>query len=175
MKIFRDDGIAYIQKADLAFWVSQLNLPVPASIAVTLFNIGDGHAVWVDKRSRYDFAPVTDKDGIKILKEIEWIDDFDTVDQLSDDDIAKMGFELIAKANKRSHEFDNYHKSGRDEEAMETASKCKMLRHRVGLLEDYLMFRKGKLIWRLPEGIESVSAHKPSLIAMTIRQIFEFI
>lgn len=176
LKIFRDD-IAYVQKGDLLFWMTQLlDVPMPTSLANAIFAMADSDhpsVVVVEGRSRYDFIPIYDSRGIEELKAVDWIDDFDIIDPMPDKDISKQRIHLAAQLNSKNRSLSTYGNDGQ-ETVTEARIKCQTLHHRVNALGDYLSFRKGALIWNLPEGVKSVSAQKPTFTSR-IRDFFKFI
>ena len=132
VKIITDDAV-YVQKNDITY-LNHTDLPIPASIFMKVF--GNGIVV-VDDSNRYEFEKFENTDEIEFFKGLDWIVDYNSVKDLSDDEIIEIGQSIAQKFNSMS--------SDERKENMEMITQCELLDFKMYSLRDILWFKNGKL------------------------------
>lgn len=154
MKIVKDNAI-YVQKNDIMF-LFQNDLSIPASIFMKVFGNG---IIIVDDRNRYEFVKFEEKDEIDFFKSLHWIVDYDTVKDLSDEEIIKLGQMAAEERNSIACMFNSMLDDMKSKH-MYSVLRCKMLEFKIYSLRDILWFRQGHIKMTLPDGVQYPKSYK---------------
>ncbi len=145
MKIITDTA-AYVQKNDLAYYLTNVDYDVPASIFMKAFGNG---IVIVDDRNRYDFVKFEEENEIEFFKQIDWIIDYNEVKDLSEQEFIAMGNQIIDEQNKIARTFNEMSETERQEH-LDMVSRHELLNFKLYSLRDILWFKRGTLKMKLP-------------------------
>lgn len=149
MKILKDNKL-YVQKNDMAY-LNSSGLSIPVSIFLKVF----GHGITIiDNSNRYEFIEFTDPKEIEFFQGQDWIVDYDTVKDLTEEEILQLGQEVAAEKKRRADEFNAKPKKYRQENYESVIAGLDLLDFKMYSLRDIIMFKKGELDFPLPAGVE---------------------
>lgn len=134
MKITTDDAI-YIQKSDLLY-LQQLRYPLPKILKSKIYNY-----VVLGKDTTSDFAKFTEKDEIELFSQMDWIFEYDSILNMTLDDINRLSEEVIEERLSIANAPSDNTKPDRFE----------LLNLKIKSLRDALLFKKGSLKVQLPK------------------------
>ena len=148
MKIIMENEV-YVQKNDLGF-MNHTQLAIPASIFMKVF--GNGVTI-IDDSNRYEFVRFDEKSEIDFFKEQDWIVDYNSVKDLSEEEIKKIFDETV---NQMDDISEKYNKMSSLEQANNShmAAQYERLEFKLYSLRDILWFKQGHLEISLPDGID---------------------
>lgn len=149
MKILTKDGI-YVQKNDIAY-LTQSDKSIPESIFLTVF--GQGSYTIIDDSNRYEFVKFTSTEEIEYLNALNWIVDYNSLKDLSTEELENKFNEL---ADKRRALADKYNNMSIEEKMknIELVDECENLRYMMLNINDINLFKHGRLSMTLPKGVE---------------------
>ena len=148
MKIITKNAI-YVQKNDIAY-LNHTDLPVPASIFMKIYGNG---IVIIDDSNRYEFEKFESASEIEFFKELDWIVDYNSVKDLSDDEIIKMGQSIAQTKNQIAKQFNSMSEDERKKN-LKMITQCELLDFKMYSLRDILWFKQGHLKMTLPEDVD---------------------
>ncbi len=148
MKIITDNA-AYIQKNDLAY-LTHTDLAIPESIFRKIFEKG---IVIINDSNRYEFIKFEEASAIEFFSNIDWMIDYNSLKDLTDGEIIKMGQNITKKMATLAQKIDSIPKDDRKAQ-LDILTEFKNLDFKLNSLKDILLFRQGHLKFKLPEGIE---------------------
>ena len=148
VKIITENAV-YVQKNDIAY-LNHTDLPIPASIFIKVFGNG---VVIIDDSNRYEFEKVEDNHEIEFFKRLDWIVDYNSVKDLSDDEIIEIGKSIAQSKNQIAKQFNSMSENERKEN-LEMVTQCELLDFKMYSLRDILWFKQGHLKMTLPIGID---------------------
>ncbi len=169
MKIVTEKAV-YVQKHDIAY-LTHMRLSIPASIFLKVF--GNGMVI-IDDRNRYEFEKFEDPKEIEFFKGLDWIVDYQSVKDLSEEEIIKLGQGIAQAKNEIAQKFNAMSEVER-EENLDMVTQCELLDFKMYTLRDILWFQQGHLKMTLPEGFdypEKAIPPKESGIQKIMRKIF---
>ena len=140
MKIFTANSV-YVQKNDIAY-LNQTNLAIPASIFMRVFGN-------IDDSNRYDFVEFDAPEEVQFFKGIDWIIDYNEIKDLSEGEIVALGQSIAEDKNSIAQRFNSMTLEERKEN-MNLKSQCELLDFKMYSLEDFLLFKQGRLKMKLP-------------------------
>lgn len=140
MKIFTANSV-YVQKNDIAY-LNQTNLDIPASIFMRVFGN-------IDDSNRYDFVEFDAPEEVQFFKGIDWIIDYNEIKDLSEGEIVALGQSIAEDKNSIAQRFNSMTLEERKEN-MNLKSQCELLDFKMYSLEDFLLFKQGRLKMKLP-------------------------
>lgn len=148
MKILHNGSI-HVQKNDLGF-LTQTDIPIPASIFLKVF--GHGPTI-IDNSNKFEFVQFDEPTEIDFFQSQDWIVDYNSVKDLSESEIINLG---QATAAKRNAIADRYNSMTPDKRRQNygLVEACERLEFKMHSLGDITMFKRGELLFDLPEGIE---------------------
>ena len=114
---------------------------------------GNGMVI-IDDSNRYEFEKFEDVDKIEFFKGLDWIVDYNSVKDLSDDEIIEIGQSIAQLKNQIAQKFNSMSEDER-EENLDMVTQCELLDFKMYSLRDILWFKQGHLKMTLPEGIDS--------------------
>ncbi len=147
MKIITENAV-YVQKNDITY-LNHTDLPIPASIFIKVF--GNGMVI-IDDSNRYEFEKFEDNHEIEFFKRLDWIVDYNSVKDLSDDEIIEIGKSIAQSKNQIAKQFNSMSENERKEN-LEMVTQCELLDFKMYSLRDILWFKQGHLKMTLPEGV----------------------
>ena len=148
MVIFTENAV-YVQKNDIGYLNNYEN-DIPASIFMQVFGNG---IVIINDSNRYEFEKFDKAHEIEFIKSLDWMVDYNSVKDLSDEEIIKMGQDIFEKRNKIAHEFLAMSEEERNKHT-DMPVQCELLDFKAYSLRDILWFKQGHLNITLPEGID---------------------
>lgn len=148
MKIITDNAI-YVQKNDITY-LNNTDLPIPASIYMKVFGNG---IVIIDDSNRYDFEKFEDHNEIEFFKGLDWIIDYNSVKDLSDDEIREMAQNIAQERKQIAEKFNSMLEDERRKN-LDMVTQCELLNFKIYSLRDILWFKQGNLQMTLPEGVD---------------------
>ena len=163
MKIITDNCV-YVQMNDIMF-LNQTDLSIPVSIFLKVFN---DDVVIIDDRNRYDFVKFDDALEIEFFRNLDFIVDYNSVKDLSEEEIIDMGEKVANKRNSIAKTYNAMTRSIR-EENMYLVYECERLDYKMYSLRDILWFRQGRLKFNLPS--EIIGEKKEKGIKKLLRKI----
>ena len=152
MKIITNDKV-YVQKGDLAF-LTHTDLPIPASIFMKVF--GDGIVI-IDNGNRFEFVKFENVDEIEFFRKLDWIIEYNSVKDLSEDEIIELGKSIAEEKNNIAKKYNAMSLEERKKNSY-LVDECEMLEFKMFSLRDTLWFMQGQLKFVLPEGIENLKS-----------------
>ncbi len=158
MKIITENAV-YVQKNDIAY-LHHTDLPIPASIFMKVFGNG---IVIINNDNRYDFFKFEDPSEIEFFNGLDWIIDYDSVKDLSDDEIIEMGQSIAQSKNQIAKQFNSMSLKERKKN-LDMVTQCELLDFKMYSLRDILLFKQGQLKMTLP--------NKEKKIQKLMRNIF---
>ncbi len=171
MKIITENAV-YVQKNDITY-LNHTDLPIPASIFMKIFGNG---IVIINDSNRYEFEKFEDDSEIEFFKGLDWIVDYNSVKDLSDDEIIEIGQNIAQVKNQIAEQFNLMSEDERKEN-LGLVTQCELLDFKMYSLRDILWFKQGHLPMTLPEGIdypEGFVQKGEKGIQKLIRRIFPF-
>ena len=169
MKIITENAV-YVQKNDIAY-LTHTGFSIPASIFVKVFGNG---IVIIDDSNRYEFEKFENNSEIAFFKGLDWIVDYNSVKDLSDDEIIKMGLSITQTRNQIALQFNSMSEDERKKN-LDMVTKCELLDFKMYSLRDILRFKQGHLKMTLPEGVDYPEGFVPkgeTGIQKIMRRIF---
>lgn len=163
MKIITDNCV-YVQMNDIMF-LNQTDLSIPVSIFLKVFN---DDVVIINDRNRYDFVKFDDALEIEFFRNLDFIVDYNSVKDLSEEEIIDMGQKVANKKNSIAKTYNAMTSSIR-EENMHLVYECERLDYKMYSLRDVLWFRQGRLKFNLPS--EIIGEKKEKGIKKLLRKI----
>ena len=148
MKIITENAV-YVQKNDITY-LNHTDLPIPASIFIKVF--GNGMVI-IDDSNRYEFEKFEDNHEIEFFKRLDWIVDYNSVKDLSDDEIIEIGQSIVQSKNQIAQQLDSMSEDQRKEN-LEMLTQYELLNFKMHSLRDILWFKRGDLKMTLPEGVD---------------------
>ena len=145
MKIITENAV-YVQKNDIAY-LHHTDLPIPASIFMKVFGNG---IVIINDDNRYEFEKFEDPSEIEFFNGLDWIIDYNSVKDLSDDEIIEMGQRIAQAKNQIAEQFNSMSKDERKKN-LEMVTQCELLDFKMYSLRDILWFKQGHLKMTLPD------------------------
>ena len=140
--MFKKNDIAYLHHTDL---------PIPASIFMKVFGNG---IVIIDDNNRYEFEKFEDASEIEFFNGLDWIVDYNSVKDLSDDEIIEMGQSIAQSKNQIAQQFNSMSEEERKEN-LGMVTQCELLDFKMYSLRDILWFKQGHLKMAFPEDVDS--------------------
>jgi len=138
MKITTCDAI-YIQKSDL-FYLKEIRYPIPKKINNIIYR-----CVIIGEDSTSDFVKFTEPDDIEFFSKMDWIFEYDSILNMSLDDINRYSEE----ANDEQNEIYKNNKGSR-----EKIDRCDILNLKIKSLRDALLFKNGSLKITMPKELK---------------------
>jgi len=148
MKIFANNAV-YVQKNDLGFF-TQTDLPIPKSIFMKVF--GRGITI-INDNNRYEFVKFEDQSEIEYFKGLDWIIDYGSVKDLTEEEIISLGNKVAEEKNCIASKFNAMSISERENNT-HLINECEVLDFKMYSLVDIVLFQKGELEMVLPDGVE---------------------
>ena len=145
MKIITENAV-YVQKNDIAY-LHHTDLPIPASIFMKVF--GNGIVIIKDD-NRYEFEKFEDPSEIEFFNGLDWIIDYNSVKDLSDDEIIEMGQSIAQAKNQIAEQFNSMSRDERKKN-LGMVTQCELLDFKMYSLRDILWFKQGHLKMTLPD------------------------
>ena len=145
MKIIAENTV-YVQKNDSMYLLNITDLPIPASIFRKVFRNG---MIIIDDSNKYEFEEFEDDSEIEFFKGLDWIVDYNSVKDLSDDEIIAMGQNIAQSKNQIAKQFNSMSEDERKEN-LEMVIQCELLDYKMYSLRDILWFKQGHLKMTLP-------------------------
>ena len=145
MKIITENAV-YVQKNDIAY-LHHTDLPIPASIFMKVFGNG---IVIINDDNRYEFEKFEDPSEIEFFNGLDWIIDYNSVKDLSDDEIIEMGQRIAKAKNQIAEQFNSMSKDERKKN-LGMVTQCELLDFKMYSLRDILWFKQGHLKMTLPD------------------------
>ena len=149
MKIITEKAV-YVQKNDIAY-LNNTDLPIPASIFMKVFGKG---IVIIDDSNRYEFEKFEEQNEREFFKDLDWIVDYNSVKELTDEEIIEIGQGIAKKREQMAKKFNAMSESERKKNR-DMVTQCELLEFKMYSLRDILWFKQGYLKMTLPEGIEN--------------------
>ena len=148
MKIITENAV-YVQKNDIAYLI-HTDLPIPASIFRKVFG---NEMTIIDDSNRYEFEKFEDDTEIEFFNGLDWIVDYNSVKDLSDDEIIEIGQNIAQTRNQIAEQFNSMSEDERKEN-LGMVTQCESLDFKMYSLKDILWFKQGHLEMTLPEGVD---------------------
>lgn len=156
MKILKDNKI-YVQKNEMAY-LNASDIPIPGSIFMKVY----GHGITIiDDSNRYEFIEFTKPEEVEFFQSLDWIVDYDSVKDLTEEEIMELGQSIAAERNKRAKQFNSMSKAKRKEQYASVMAGLELLDFKMYSLRDILMFKRGELDFPLPQGVERPAMIQP--------------
>ena len=153
MKIIMNDCV-YVQKNDLIYlWNHEQE--ILSSIFMKVF--GNGIVV-VNDSNRYDFVKFDDPNEIKYFRNLDWIVDYNSVKDLSEEEFIKLGEEIALEMNVLANKFNEMSEieSIKHLDIVDTHGK---LEFKMSSLRDILWFKQGYIKMTLPDDVDYSSGY----------------
>ena len=148
MKIITENAV-YVQKNDIAY-LTHTDLPIPASIFRKVFS---NEMTIIDDSNRYEFEKFEDDNEIEFFKGLDWIVDYNSVKDLSDDEIIEIKQNIVQARSQIAEQFNSMSEDERKEN-LGMITQCELLVFKIYSLRDILWFKQGHLKMNLPEGVD---------------------
>lgn len=153
MKIIRND-VVYVQKNDMGF-LNQTDLAIPVSIFMKVF--GNGITI-IDDSNRFEFVKFEEASEIEYFKNLDWIVDYDSIKDLSEEQIIELGQMVAQERNRIAQTYNVMSKDDR-EKNMHMIAECEKLDFKMYSLRDVIWFKKGQFKITLPDGVDYPEMH----------------
>ena len=156
---------AYVQKIDLEILKYTLHY-LPQSISSKIF---ENCELDVDDFNKYDFFKFEDEKDIEFFKSIDWLIDYNSVRDLTNEEITKIGRDYVEQRDqiaKKLYTASDY------EEYNDILFQYKLINYQITSLNDISDFKNGLLKINLPDDID----HSRDFIQeKVVRKIIELI
>lgn len=152
MKIITKD-CAYVQYTDIAELIDALivtKAECPQSVLETCY----GTTFTCNSDNQFEFMEFYNEDAIEFFKNLNYIVDYDDVKETSEEALAKYSNSLAFNRNKMIQTYNQMSKQKQDEYQEDVELRTRLLDHKIQTLEQFRLFKAGKLRMDLPEGIE---------------------
>lgn len=170
MKVFKDNSL-YVQLDDLNFLFHQ-NISMPRTVIEKVFSGKMGTFIVTDS-NRYDFIRFDDEEAINYFYSLNWIINYDSVKDLTMNELMEMGQKLSVLRNERASYFNGLSDLEK-ENNMELVEECEFLMFKIYSLADYIHYFNGELkIPFLDEINKSVKHEEVGGIKKMIKKFFK--
>ena len=152
MKIITKD-CAYVQYTDIAELIDALivtKAECPQSVLETCY----GTTFTCNSDNQFEFMEFYNEDAIEFFKNLNYIVDYDDVKETSEQALADYSNSLAFNRNKMIQTYNQMSKQKQDEYQEDVKLRTRLLDHKIQTLEQFRLFKAGKLRMDLPEGIE---------------------
>ena len=166
MKIFRDNKV-YVQRNNIAV-LNTVCESIPAKIFITLCSEG---SIIVGNYNRFNFYEFDNPEIVEYFRQQDWIVDYDEVKGLNQQEMYRLGDEVVEEMNNAATEYNAMSQEEREQHP-ELRERHALLRNKLTELGDVYLFLNGKLKMNLPEGIEGPTPKKKG-IKQFVKSIFQ--
>lgn len=143
MKIITNNAI-YVQKNDI-FYLAKTNLILKTPIYLNMF----GKNIVIDNNNKYEFVKFDTKKEISFFKNIDWIIDYNAIEDLSIEEIRTLYKNIDKKKNSIAYKFNSMSLENKKQN-INMMSYCEELELKLYSLKDILYFRQGYINMTLP-------------------------
>lgn len=151
MKIITKD-CAYVQYTDIAELINALivtKTECPQNVLETCY----GNTFTCNSDNQFEFMEFYNDDAIEFFKNLNYIVDYDDVKDANDEVLANYSNTLTFNRNKMIQTYNQMPKQKQDEYQEDIKLRTRLLDHKIQTLEQFKLFKNGKLRMYLPEGI----------------------
>ena len=142
MKIILKDSV-YVQKIDISYLIeSSLKIHESIFLRISCEEINDNN--------KYKFIKFTNHNDIKYFKNMDWIIDYNSIKNLSEDEIISICQKIALQINDIADKFNNMTEKKKDKNE-DLIQKCELLDYKMHSLRDALWFKQGHINISLPE------------------------
>lgn len=172
MKIIRENKV-YVQNIDIAHLlpaVSTLGINCPGEIFAQLF--GEGFFICTPD-NQHEFKEYKGKEVVEFFKGLDYIVDYDTVKDLSEDEIMTMGEEICTERNRIARKYNNLSEEEAEKMCERVHAGIAIADFKLEGIRDFLWFKQGHIKVTLPNGIEypdGYKAKKPSVLSRIFKK-----
>lgn len=147
MKILTETGI-YIQMQDL-YYLEATNLKIPMTIFSKSFG---SNLVFQDNMSKYKFIKFTRISDVDFLNQLNFLIDYNTLKTLTDKELNIYLNKIKEKRDviiKRINSMNKWEKM-KNQKIIDERND---LDYKINSLYDYILYRNGKLFYKLPKEV----------------------
>lgn len=181
MKIIQEQ-VCYVQKKDIMFLFSQLDIPIPTSIMNRMFESDDSDKnlefLVINENNKEEFVSFTRPKEISFFQDLDWIVDYNEVKNLSLDESIQLGQAIATERNDIAKKYNAMSKDEQNQN-LNMLDRYYLLGYKMQSLADIIFFRQGCTSFSLPEEVEfsvlpnlSAQEKKESSIKKFIKFIF---
>lgn len=171
MKIILNNKV-YVQRDDLTnlmYFLSTLSIPCPASIFDKLY----GPIFVCDGSTRYEFLEFKGSESVEFFKNLDYVVDYDDLRKKSDNELIEYAKNVEEEVETIINDFNNKPEDIRRNEYERTEAVINSKKLKLYGIRDFMMFRKGDIIFDLPKGISEKSVGKKSSIKIFVKKLFD--
>ena len=151
MKIFSNNK-AYVQNNDLAYLMRGAEgISIPASIFEKVF----GKVFIVTDQNKYDFVEFTEQAEIEFFKECDWMVDYNSFDNMTEEEIIQIGCKINEERNKIAQAFNSLKQKEKERQYQKVSTQIELLEFKMMCVRDVLWHKQGNLSFPLPKGIKT--------------------
>ena len=161
MKVLKNNAI-YIQKNDLAYLVTTVQ-NVPDSIISKAVKYGE---MIIDNKHRYEFIKFTKKSDIAYLNKQNWLLDYNSIKDLTEKEMIKMGENIAKERNRLAKKFNSLPVEKRMQ-GLYMELECSQLEYKMNSLRDFILYQQGRISMDLPK------EEKDSKLKILVKSIFQ--
>lgn len=159
MKIIRGDKV-YVQNIDIAHLlpvISTLGISCPGEIFAQLF----GEGIFIcSPDNQYQFREYKGKEVVDFIKGLDYIIDYDSVKDLSDDEIMTIGEQICTERNRIARRYNNLSEEEAEKICEKVHAEIEVADFKLEGIRDYLWFKQGHIKVSLPNGIDYPEGYK---------------
>ena len=153
MKIITKD-CAYVQYTDIAELIDALivtKAECPQSVLETCY----GTTFTCNSDNQFEFMEFYNEDAIEFFKNLNYMVDYNDIKEASEEALANYSNSLAFDRNKMIQTYNQMSKQKQDEYQEDVELRTRLLDHKIQTLEQFRLFKAGKLRMDLPEGIST--------------------
>lgn len=165
MKIFANNK-AYVQNNDLAYLMRGAEgISIPASIFEKVF----GKVFIVTDQNRYDFVEFSEPTEIDFFKECDWMVDYNSFDNMTEEEIIEIGCKINEERNKIAKSFNELKPKEKEKQYQKISTQIELLEFKMMSIRDVLWHKQGHLKFQLPKGTISNEILNQTAIEPTVQ------
>ena len=169
MKIFANNK-AYVQNNDLAYLMRGAEgISIPASIFEKVF----GKVFIVTDQNRYDFVEFSEPKEIEFFKECDWMVDYNSFDNMTEEEIIEIGCRINEERNKIAKAFNELKQKEKEKQYHKVSTQIELLEFKMMSVRDVLWHKQGNLKFPLPKGIKANELIAKAPVEETVQTAIE--
>lgn len=171
MKIILKNKV-YVQRCDLinlSYIVSMLSIPCPCDVFEKLYV-----PIFIcDGTNKYEFLEFKGSEVVNFFKELDYIVDYDELKTKSDVDLIEYGKSIDKEIDVIIDEFNSKPEVERRNEYERTDAIINSKKLKLYAIRDFMLYRKGDIVFELPKTISEKSTEKKSGVKVLVNKIFK--
>lgn len=158
MKVIEGNKV-YVQNIDvsrLLQMVAGLGISCPEGVLNQIY--GEWFICVPD--NQYEFKEYEGKEIVDFFSKLDFIIDYDSIKDLSDDEIMAIGEQICTERNRIARRYNNLSEEEAEKICEKVHAEIKVADFKLEGIRDYLWFKQGHIKFSLPNGIDYPEGYK---------------